>query len=94
MMTMPFRTLALAAALMASAQAAAAPPAQPEAHALAKVRAPGAPKSSVQPLQPPTETVMSATRSADGKLSIRCVEAENPAFAGSRRVAAPATQER
>jgi hypothetical protein len=37
---------------------------------------------------------MSATRSPDGKLSLHCVEQPNPDFAGSRRVAAPATQER
>lgn len=95
MMTTPFRALAIAATLFASAQAfAAGQVAQPEAHALAKARTPGSPKSAAQPLQPPTETVMSATRSADGSISLQCVEARNPAFEGSRRIAAPATQER
>lgn len=90
-----FRALALAAALCSTSAVAAAaePSAQPEAHAL-KARVPGSAKSSAQPLEAPSETVMSATRSVDGRISIQCVEAANPAFADSRRVVAPATQER
>ena len=84
--SMPSRT---AAAVLALAFAAGAGAAEPVSRPLGE--APGAAKAAVknQPRTPaPTVNVLSASLDAQGRVVVRCGEAENPAFRAWRETLA------